>query len=426
MYGMVPVHLPYQYHTIPTIPFILFRRTLPSSSSLITMAKKSKAQIKRMSKRAEARGESYQPPLNPDPASAPPPPEKLTGASATPSLNDEEQRKLKVARQLEAELQRIEKDGSMKAKERRSAKRKAEAIASEEAGCSAVELLESYTVHKKKQSPSSKKKKAAVKGSNEKGKDTVWRSKNPYIVFFGQLSFKTTQESLLKHIKDNLGDEFDVSEQTVKIRLLTDSNTAESRGMAFVEVTDPHLLYALLRLHQTFLEGRRINVEKTTGGKARSANKKRKLEHFQKEQADYFSEVVDKMLQEYYKNGSIQPDELDAGVIALFKRHSASVVQAALERYVESNGAQKDNPSAYLTCLVGKMAEEGIFDKDEAKRGKRSHDKPHGGRSGFKGRNESVLEKEGVYMHGLHSKGPKDISQIFPSFKRGRGRGGKP
>lgn len=407
------------------------------------MAKKSQAQINRMIKRAQARGETYEPPSRQDDerrndaasSSSSPKKEadnkdKAAPSTRTTQLTAAEQAKLEAARKLTAELLAIENNEALKAKERRSAKRKAEAIAAESAGCPATELVEWYTAYQKEHSSSDGKKRK--KGSADQD-DGQAHSKNPYIAFVGQLSYDISKEALLEHIRQTLGEEFDVSNETVKIRLLTNEKTGKSRGMAFVEVDNPELLYALLRLHQTFLNGRRINVERSAGG--RGATKKQKLEQYRKEQHEYVSSVVDKMLQEFYTNGSIQPDELDEGVIALFNRHSANVVQAALERYVETDGRQKDNPCAYLTCLVGKMASEGIFpSKEEDNDDKRTTDKrsankrPGKARTSTKGESSSlsVFETEGVNMRAAQESTSKDISKIFPSYNRGRGRGGKP
>ena len=140
--------------------------------------------------------------------------------------------------------------------------------------------------------------------------------------------------------------------------------------MAFVEVCDdPELLYSCLKLHHTHLEGRRINVERSAGGGKNSETRKAKLEQFRKDQIKHMEDTVDAILKEYYKRGEIQEQgELDEGVILLCKRHSAVVVQAALDRYVESNGRDMDNSSAYLTFLLGKLAEEGIYnDRDKEK-----------------------------------------------------------
>ena len=409
--------------------------------------KKSQAQINRMIKRAQARGETYEPPPQRPETTHDDDNDDDNDAHAPTTLSPADKAKIAAARQLTKELEQIEKNETLKAKERRSAKRKAEAIAAESAGCSSVELMEWYAAHQAQHASSSslnsKKRKSASKDSTDNDGEEQYISKNPYIAFVGQLSFNTTKEGLLEHIRETLGQEFDISVQSVKIRLLTNEKTGKSRGMAFVEVDNPELLYALLRLHQTHLDGRRINVERSAGGRANSQTKKQKLEQFRKEQDEYISGVVEKILQEFYNDGTIQPDELDDGVKALFHRHSANVVQAALERYVETNGKQKDNPCAYLTCLVGKMASEGIYSKDDDENKKQSSDKRFSDKKRSTNKNaptknrpfnrdkssresSSVFETEGVNMRAAQDTSARDIAKIFPSFNRGRGRGGKP
>lgn len=76
--------------------------------------------------------------------------------------------------------------------------------------------------------------------------------------------------------------------------------------------------------------------------------------------------------------------------------------------------------------LVSKMAEEGIFEKDETKPEKRSKDGRPTKKLRPSNKNESILEKEGVNMQAAEGDMQKDISNIFPSYNRGRGRGGKP
>ncbi|GAX15132.1 nucleolar protein 6 [Fistulifera solaris] len=306
------------------------------------MPKKSKAQIKRLAKRAEARGEVYEPPL-----------EELSSNN-----------KLLAARQLQQELTSIEKDDTMKAKDRRSAKRKAEAIALEKTGCSADELLAWYKEQKEEDRPETNS------NNKKKTEDTQHdKRKIPYILFIGQLSYDTTKESLLQHFQTELADDgFDVNEQTCQIRLLTDPKTKKSRGMAFVELSTPELMHACLKLHKTMLEGRRINVEKSAGGGKHSEQRKEKLKTFRTQQEEYIESMVAKMIDEYKQKGEIQDGELDEGVIALCQRHSGAVVQAALERYVDSNGREMDNPSAYLSFLLGKLAHEGIYDSEKGKK----------------------------------------------------------
>jgi RNA recognition motif-containing protein len=390
----------------------------------MTVKKKSQAQLKRLMKRAQARGETYEPPVV-EPT-APDMKDETTAATDkedTDVTNEVkvDPAKLQAARKLTKELAIIEANQQeLKAKERRSAKRKAEAIASEAVGCPAAELLEWYAEYQKDETTKGSHKTKAV---SEKKDTQLKRINNPYIAFVGQLSFETTKASLFQHIQQSLSEDFEINEQTVRIRLLTEAKTKKSRGMAFLEVTNPELLYALLRLHQTYLEGRRINVERSAGGKAQSESRKQKIVDFRKQQEDHLSTVIDKMLQDLQTEGSLVEGELDKGVIILCKHHSANIVQAALETYVETNGRTKDNPSAYLTHLVSKFASEGVFEKpskEEENTHQRPTKKPRQG-------HDSVLARQGVDMKASAHKDTeaKDVSQIFPSYNRGRGRGGR-
>ena len=314
------------------------------------MAKKSKAQLKRLQARAAARGETYEVPEEPEkphdqPAKQP---------------KDEDAAKRAIAVRLKAQLKKIEDSADLKSKERRSAKRKAEAIAADEAGCSAEELLEWLVEQSKEQTPKVNATWSSPAASHTK--------KDPYIVFVGQLSYDTTAESLQKHFLEGIEEK--VHKNDLQIRLLTDPKTKKSRGMAFIQVSTPEIQFACLKLHQTFLDGRRINVERTTGGRKGSSARQAKLEQFRTQQNEYMSNVVETMLSEFRDRGEIREGELDEGVVGLCARHSAQLVQAALERYVESNGRDKDNPSAYLSFLLTKLSQEGVWDPD-AKRTKR-------------------------------------------------------
>lgn len=390
------------------------------------MAKKSKAQIKRLTERAAARGEVYIPPVQVEA-----PPEEKSDSGKDDVKDDEnattttggtngdqaaDRAKLALASKLKKDIEASEKDESLKAKDRRSAKRKLEAIAAEKAGCPAAELLTWYDEYQKKNPKTAKK-----TGDKQDKSRPI-----PYIVFIGQLSYDTTREGLYAYVKKELGKEHKVTPATVKVRVLTDVKTKRSRGMAFIEVTDPETLYALLKLHQTFLDGRRINVERSAGGGKHSETRQAKLKHYREEQDQYISSVVDKMLEGYKSSGEIQDGEMDEGVIALCKRHSATIVQAALENYMETNGRDKDNSSAYLSFLLTKFAEEGIIEKEEEETKERSRPPkrgapPRGDSGGKRLRETSELSKRGVDM-GVSEKKDGDVRSIFPSFNRGRGR----
>lgn len=377
------------------------------------MGKKSRAQINRMKRRAEARGEIYTPPIQAD-----------CTESEEPKEVFHEKKKMS-ARNLIKALKLIESNSQLKSKERRSQKRKAEAIACEEFECTPEELLEWYHSI----DGSNSRPKESQEGKNEeKVRDKAKTKANPYIVFIGQLSFDTTKDDLFYHIKTELGKDHSVTNENVTIRLLTDEKTKKSRGMAFIETTDPEMMYSFLKLHHTSLKGRRINVERSAGGKKNSSSRKAKIKQYREEQEKYLSDAVEKMLAEFVDRGEIKAGELDGPAIELCKRHSAATVESSLTRYIETNGRDMDNPSAYFMSLIGKIATEGVHDgsrwgkKDSGTR--RNYQAENRKRSHSRISNESSFAKAGINMT-ISDKKEQDFTKIFPSITRGRGRGGR-
>mmetsp|Transcript_7885 Transcript_7885/g.7479 ORF Transcript_7885/g.7479 Transcript_7885/m.7479 type:complete len:516 (-) Transcript_7885:28-1575(-) len=362
-------------------------------------------------------------------------------------LSEDDKKKLDTAKILVHELEQVDKSETLNAKERRSAKRKAEAIASEQVDCPVPELLEWYELNKVKHLPPNSAKRQ--KGNPDKKKVPNDAKKlNPYILFVGQLSFDTTANGIFAHFQKELGKKV-VTSETISVRLLTDKTRKNrSRGMAFVQLNDPELLYECLKLHHTDLDGRRINLERSAGGSKHSEGRKEKIKQYRKEQEEYMSETVDKILTEKYASGDIEKGELDDGVVALMKRRSAAVVEASLSEYVEERVKEMDNPSAYLTAMVCRITEEGIENKKIPEKPSRGRGGGHSGnnnkgdnkkrttdrgdKAGHQSHNKngsignsftksSELAKAGVDMTSS-TKG--DFSRIFPSMNRGRGRGG--
>ena len=442
------------------------------------MAKKSAAQIKRLMKRAEARSETYIPNVststpdgnnideiqNETEENTANRGEHTVTSSTTTHIVSSEAMKLHAFQQYQKDLESISSNTELKAKDRRSAKRKADAIAIESSKvATADELLLWYETYgkqyeeqvEKKQlletKPNSKKKKLDDPSNTQVAK----KKANPYILFIGQLSFDTTKEELFQHIQKQLIEEHKVTEQNLQIRMLHDVKTKKSRGMAFVEIKsdDPEFMYSCLKLHRTYLKGRRINVERSAGGGVQT--RANKIKQHRIEQDQYIDTTVNAMFEEYYARGEIQrTDEIDDGAIQLCKRHSTTVVQAALERYVESNGREMDNSSAYLSFLLTKLAEEGIYnhrDGDNKKDTVRSSTKGNGSgklqkrtsiqstrdhKPDAKRMKKSPSSNNGTLMDSEFAKQGIDMSvsreaagkadilkRIFPTLNRGRGRG---
>ncbi|KAI0285449.1 hypothetical protein BGY98DRAFT_909791, partial [Russula aff. rugulosa BPL654] len=88
----------------------------------------------------------------------------------------------------------------------------------------------------------------------------------------GNLKYTTTREAIQNH--------FVLCDPPPTVRLLTPKVTraggttaaakSKSKGCAFLEFSTRHALQAALRLHQSELDGRRINVELTAGGGGKS------------------------------------------------------------------------------------------------------------------------------------------------------------
>jgi len=498
---------------------------------------KSAAQLRRMKKRAEARGEEYSPP---------PPSQKETNESESSNNNDThtdetrsavqtthksntQQIMATAAKNFENELSKLESnEDNLNAKQRRSAKRKAEAIAKETSGCESIEeLLKWYEEEGRalqddhdgdgKELNELEHEKHSSDNTTTTTTTTMTKKnkRNPCILFIGQLSYNTTKETLFEYIRQHIDGDMDtkndqkeklITPHTLTIRLMTETletkkknkkfktnyqgeedspqalemeteteieTEAEtdddptkhkrSRGFAFAEFVNPKTMYECLKLHQTQLDGRRINVYRAAsyGGKE---SRKLRIEERKKDQDDYVSQIIQKILEEYITRGDIAQDEFDEGVIKLCQRRSAAVVDAALQQYVEQkpnrsdDGRELENPSAYLTKIICRISEEGITShkhssSDRGNLGGRSGRGRGRGRDGGRGgrgrgregrgrrddsRNHREREPHPAGVTGVfgskkdimkteqRGRGSGSLTQIFPSMStggRGRGRG---
>ncbi|KDQ17783.1 hypothetical protein BOTBODRAFT_172204 [Botryobasidium botryosum FD-172 SS1] len=113
-------------------------------------------------------------------------------------------------------------------------------------------------------------------GKADKPSKADSKSKQRYILFVGNLSYRTTTESILSH--------FSPCPSPPTVRLLTSrskgptgATTEKTKGCAFLEFSEGKSLQAALKLHHSELEGRRINVELTAGGGGKGEKRKDKL-----------------------------------------------------------------------------------------------------------------------------------------------------
>ncbi|VDB86604.1 unnamed protein product [Peniophora sp. CBMAI 1063] len=146
--------------------------------------------------------------------------------------------------------------------------------------------------HKKK-----RRKGAAVEeaGENE-GEDKNRR----LILFVGNLKYTTSREAIAAH--------FSACDPPPSVRLLTPkaakpgATVNKSKGCAFLEFSAKSALQQALKLHNSDLEGRRINVELTAGGGGKSDARLEKLKKRNTELNTQRKKKVDKG-----DDGAVQP-----------------------------------------------------------------------------------------------------------------------
>ena len=105
-----------------------------------------------------------------------------------------------------------------------------------------------------------------------------------YILFVGNLSFKSTTEDIKKFFEDQ-------GATVEAVRLSTDKKTKKPKGFAFCEFDSAESLEIALGMHHCELGGRRINVELTAGGGGHKSEKrklkiKEKNEKYRKEKEE--------------------------------------------------------------------------------------------------------------------------------------------
>ncbi|KAF5385173.1 hypothetical protein D9615_001345 [Tricholomella constricta] len=115
--------------------------------------------------------------------------------------------------------------------------------------------------------------------------------KQRFILFVGNLKYATSLEAIKKH--------FAACDPPPTIRLLTPKPTSgkqthKSKGCAFLEFTHRNALQQALKLHQSDLDGRMINVELTAGGGGKSEKRLEKVRERNKELLGQRKERIEK------------------------------------------------------------------------------------------------------------------------------------
>jgi len=118
----------------------------------------------------------------------------------------------------------------------------------------------------------------------KKGND----EKQRFILFVGNLKYSTSLDSIKDH--------FSACDPPPSVRLLTPKTptNSKSKGCAFLEFTHRNALQQALKLHQSQLDGRAINVELTAGGGGKSSARLEKVKERNKKLHDQRKERLEK------------------------------------------------------------------------------------------------------------------------------------
>lgn len=149
------------------------------------------------------------------------------------------------------------------------------------------------------QQPSSSS--SGKEGGGEKEKS---KAKDPLIIFVGQLPFDCTENDLLAFFRSH-----DIHDPGMKIRLLTNPSTQEFRGMAFVEFSSGYEMNRALQLHHSLFKSRKINIERSCGGK----NKDKKKEILQQNRTKQLQDLeitFQQIFSKYEKEKILEEKEL--------------------------------------------------------------------------------------------------------------------
>ncbi|KAJ7103295.1 hypothetical protein B0H15DRAFT_795457 [Mycena belliarum] len=140
--------------------------------------------------------------------------------------------------------------------------------------------------------PKRKKKKGSTGATTNVEAGTKTEVKQRFILFVGNLKYTTTADALKAH--------FAACDPPPTVRLRTQKPVPgkpanKSKGCAFVEFTHRNALQQGLKLHQSDLEGRKINVELTVGGGGKSDTRLSKLKTRNKGLFDQRKDHIEKL-----------------------------------------------------------------------------------------------------------------------------------
>eukprot|EP01038_Epipyxis_sp_PR26KG_P011782 gene11782-15765_t len=126
----------------------------------------------------------------------------------------------------------------------------------------------------------------------------------------------------------------------IHIRILTDSNTFQSKGMAFVDFENPADLYKAISLHKKMMiNNRLLNIEKSCGGKNKD-NRLLKINDSREEQLSKIKIENEQLLEKYhvFKNNKISD---------IFKDKLLRTSPVILEKVIQEWFSKENNNRSY-------------------------------------------------------------------------------
>jgi hypothetical protein len=149
----------------------------------------------------------------------------------------------------------------------------------------------------------------------------------PCILFIGQLTFDTTAEEIENYLQNN-----GITGKII-VRLRRDPEKNQSLGMAFVEVDGPRELRKGLALHHSFLNGRRINVEKSCGGRSKE-KRSEKISSIRTDMEEEKMQQINGLMSDYSSRGVIPVDEISEKLMHIIQTTNPSLLSKVCKPYM--------------------------------------------------------------------------------------------
>lgn len=195
-------------------------------------------------------------------------------------------------------------------------------------------------------------------------------------LFVGQIPFRSSKDQVGKHFS---GDGFKAAVKSV--RMLTEKETGEFRGMAFVEFNNNEDYEKALKMDYSVMNGRRIRVERTVGGGGKKRTQK--LKEVIGTDVQKRKEEVDALVDGYFSNAHtklLTKDDFDEQIRDFLVTIPIDVAKESMEEMSRLKLDKVRNRRRYIMgVLKRKMKDLGQSEKQPGREKRRSErDNGHG------------------------------------------------